>query len=396
MTLSEISRRLVMKYKARLTRPANERTNRIDIIIGDPGIGKSTTMRLLADKLAAVTGKPCRTMMWHVATQGFEDNTGLPIIDEVNEGEHIQKVAKFAKANHVPGAVWWPDGYTIGVLDELPTASIPVQNQIREMIDGQLNGEPLDPNCILLGTGNPPSAEYLTVNALDAAIESRLKVIIAQPSKEELLSVWSDIMPDLIYGFLLTNDGFIGALTPREWVGVAMDAQDVKDGGGTLDDQISEVTLDLVGKADVQEALRRYLKFGNSPEYYPILGRDMVNANAEKMKEYMARLKKWVNDSNDGLLGATTTDFSRVLSKKLTKDDVVSVEQAAQNVIDVIDLTAANNRTDIARSLLDSVFMSGDIKLVVWDQLPKVKDNRILKQFAEVIERTREMQAKEG
>ena len=93
-SLTQVLNRLLMKLSARSKKPRRERANRIDVLIGESGIGKSTIMGLLADKLARATGKPWRHKLWHVGTQGFEDNTGLPIVVEeivLEAGETVDR-----------------------------------------------------------------------------------------------------------------------------------------------------------------------------------------------------------------------------------------------------------------------------------------------------------------
>ena len=81
-SLTEVIHRLTQKFTARILQPKETRANRIDILIGESGIGKSTVLHQLPDRLAKTTGKPWRMKLWHVGGQAFEDVTGLPIIME--------------------------------------------------------------------------------------------------------------------------------------------------------------------------------------------------------------------------------------------------------------------------------------------------------------------------
>ena len=194
VNLTQVVDRLLMKISAMIKYPRQEWVNRIPILLGDAGIGKTTVLKLLSDKLVTKTKLPWRSMTIHAATQGMEDNTGLPILKKVGGRD----VAGWAAPEHIPGAVPWMDdkgeskGWTLGIIDELPTAPLLIQDQIRQLIDGFLPGSsvPVDPQCVYVAAGNPPDPRYVTVNAMDEALEKRLKVYVVIPTPEELLQVW--------------------------------------------------------------------------------------------------------------------------------------------------------------------------------------------------------------
>ena len=267
----------------------------------------------------------------------------------------------------MPGAIWH-DHCTVGILDELSTAPTLIQNQIREMIDGQLNGDPIDPNCLHVATGNPPDPRFVTVNALDEALEKRLKIYIIQPTREELLQVWERIMPNVIYRFLVMEEPFIDALSPREWVGVAKDVQDVRDGGGSFEEAIEEAVDELLDHPEVAIKLRKYMKFGDDPYYYPILGRQLLDAKAADMKLLMALIERWINDDKRGFIGESKNDLLRTL-RNTTKDDFDKLgskaqKRAAENIVDFIEVLAATKCNDMAQQVLAHAFTTPFITLV--------------------------------
>lgn len=383
-SLSEIVTLLVMKAVAwmRATAAGKKRVNRIPLILGDSGIGKSTTLLgVFMDRLMSATGQPWQAKLWHVGTQGFEDVTGMPIIVDSAAGEHVQKVATFAKSDFVPGAVWWPDGFTLGILDELASAPTLIQNQLREMIDGQLNGDPIDPRCFYVGTSNPPDPRFTTVNAVDAAIEKRLKVYTVVPTSEELLQVWSKIMPDLIYKFLLMNRSFIDALSPREWHGVAQDVQDVIDGGGSLNDAVGEASDELYDNAPVEVALQKFVKFGTDPYYYPILGRDMISADDKQHYQHVKLAERWLKENQRGLVGESNNDLVRALNG--VKDDKLDKRRTARNVFEFLELLAANDCVDMVKTAMESVF-NGPLVQSVSELM---RDSKALKTLSETVQR---------
>jgi hypothetical protein len=375
----------------------------------------------LAGQLEAKTSKPWKTQLWHVGGQAFEDVTGLPIIKEdviLQDGRimsredynshmaiaehthdpsrrlnavaslHVQEVhrrATFAKSQFVPGAIW-QEHYTVGVLDELPTAPTLIQNQIREMIDGQLNGDPIDPKCLYVATGNPPDPRFVTVNALDEALEKRLKVYVVIPTKSELLQVWERIMPETIYKFLLMEQTFIDTLSPREWVGVAKDVQDTRDGGGSLPDAIEEACDELADHQNVAVALRKFVKFGDDPYYYPILGKDLLAADAKTRRAHMSLIGRWIKDDKRGFVGESNGDLLRTLAN-ITQEEFEGWNEkkrttAAENIVEFIEILAANKCNDMAKQTLACVFKNTGIVTPVANMLKK---SPVLQQMTDIM-----------
>ena len=358
VSLTQATDRVVKKAVARMKRPKKDRANRIDVFIGESGTGKSTVLRKLADRLTAATGNPWQSKLVHVATQGFEDNTGLPIIKKVERGGRKQQIAGFAPADHVPGAVW-QDHYTLGILDELTTAPPLIQNQIREWIDGQINGQPIDPKCLLIGTGNPPDAKFVTVNALDDALEKRLKIYVIVPTQDELLSVWSQIMPDTVYKFLLMNQMFIDALSPREWEGVSKDVQDLIDGGGTLEEASEEATDALIEHPDVEIKFREWMKWGDNPDRYPIRGQQILDAENGQVVTYVKRVEGWLKHNQRGLAGASALDLVRTLNMTPKEDlEKLGMDRLADNIVQFVVPYTENEANDMANAILKIVLSS--------------------------------------
>lgn len=386
-SLTAVRTRLAMKIQSRIRRPPEQRVNRIDCLIGDAGIGKSTIVRLLADDLARLSGQEWHAKLWHVGSTAFEDNVGLPIINEHEADGHAQKTAGNAQAEHVPGAVW-QDYNTLGILDELPSANPQVQDQLRAMIDGVVGGAPIDPRCILVGTGNPPDASYVTVNALDLALEKRLKIYVVVPTTSELLQVWSVLMPETIYKFLLMNQSFIDTISPREWVGVAQDVQDVRDGGGSLRDAIEEAVDELFQHKEVVATLHKFIKFGDDKDYYPILGRDIIGAMNGQMKEHLERVNRWFKREQRGLVGETVADLMRAVvttpEAELAKDKA----HKASNVAQLIEILAINDCADMVKTVMETTFktpLSAELSA-------NVASNKALPKLREVALQLRAMQ----
>jgi MoxR-like ATPase len=430
-SLTEVLNRLTQKFAARIEQPKKERANRIDILIGESGIGKSTILGALPDKLARTTKKEWKAKLWHVGGQAFEDVTGLPIIkedvvladgsimsrDEYNSAMAVaqkdpdpkkmqaavaglqvsetHRRATFAKSEFVPGAIWH-DHCTVGILDELSTAPTLIQNQIREMIDGQLNGDPIDPNCLFVATGNPPDPRFVTVNALDEALEKRLKIYIVKPTQDELLQVWERIMPKTIYSFLLMERSYIDALSPREWVGVAKDVADVRSGGGSFEEAIEEAVDELLDHPNIAIKLRKYLKFGDDPYYYPILGKQLLAASKKEMALILALMERWIKDDKRGYVGESKNDLLRALGN-LTKDefdgwDAKRKDRSAVNVVEFIETLAAVKCNDMAKQTLAHSFTTP----LVTQVSQKMRQSPAVKQMTDVMQKFEQMKEQLG
>jgi len=361
ISLTDVVRILVMKISAMIKHPRKEWVNRIMVLLGEAGIGKSTVLKkVLIDQLIKATGTPWRAKLLHVGTRGMEDNTGLPIIEE----RHGRKIAAWAAPEQIPGAVPWldddgkPAGYTLGIFDEIPSASPHVQDQIRELIDGTVpgSGDPVDPRTVYVGAGNPPEAKYITANIIDDAIEKRFKVYAVVPTTEELLQVWSEpaIMPDIMYRFLLMNTDAIQHLSPREWEGLGKDAMYIRESGGTHADVLADISRDLQHCPDVVSTMHLYFKHGDDPHYYPVRGTTIINADEAELKTAMSIMETWIDSDREALLGASINDLQRML--RLAPDTELSGnKQAASNVYEVLNFLAGAKRADMVKALIEVV-----------------------------------------
>jgi hypothetical protein len=259
------------------------------------------------------------------------------------------------------------------------------------MIDGQLNGDPIDPNCLFVATGNPPDPRFVTVNALDEALEKRLKIYIVKPTQDELLQVWERIMPKTIYSFLLMERSYIDALSPREWVGVAKDVADVRSGGGSFEEAIEEAVDELLDHPNIAIKLRKYLKFGDDPYYYPILGKQLLAASKKEMALILALMERWIKDDKRGYVGESKNDLLRALGN-LTKDefdgwDAKRKDRSAVNVVEFIETLAAVKCNDMAKQTLAHSFTTP----LVTQVSQKMRQSPAVKQMTDVMQKFEQM-----
>jgi hypothetical protein len=292
----------------------------------------------------------------HCNTAAFEDFTGLPIIvDEKINGE-VHKVARFAKAHFVPGAVWKEKEFTVGALDEIPSAPPNVQCILREIIDGQLNGDPLDPKCLYVGTGNPPEARFTTGQAIDEAVEDRLDPYVVVPAADELLQIWSRIMHDTIYQFLLEHQqNFLNAISPRRWMTVSEKVQNLVEANENPDTIVQDVQSIFVDSQNVLPPLRKFLKHGNNPELLPVLGRTLISAGKDELAVLMERIARWLKEDKSGLVGESKNDLLRVLAT-LTPEDRTNTKQIAHNVMRFMEALVKGKRNDMAKNIIEACY----------------------------------------
>jgi len=340
------------------------RVNRVDAFFGVPGVGKTTVARLAAADL----GWKCK--VFHFANQAFEDITGLPFTEDGNDG---QKVMHFAKHTAIPGVVH--ENYendsqgTLGVIDDGHRTPAVQQGQLVEMIDGNLNGDALDPRCIMIFTGNPPDPAIVTGQAIDSALEDRLNVHVVHPTAEELLEVWSLIMPERIFKFLALTPAFVDAVSPRAWDGIAHDVQDMLESGASPDEAINDVRCEFVGNLSVETQLRGFMRHGDNPYYYPILGRSLVLADERQNDEHMKLVKKWLDNEKDALIGETKNDLIRAVSNlpalNLSGDQK---QQAAKNIAALLSMLAETRYADMAQDCLKGIW-EGELTKMLMHEL---------------------------
>jgi len=389
LTLTQVRQRLMQHLTQRAKRPPGQRTNYIPIMIGEPGIGKSTTLAIMAADLG------WDFQRWDVNTQGFEDITGLPTITEHEIDGHKQQVATFAKAAFVPGAVWKKDRFTLGEIGELPTAPPNVQNILREMIDGQLNGEALDPKCMYVATGNPPEARFTTGSMIDDAVEDRLDPYIVIPTGDELLDVWSRIMYNTIYQFLMLNKSLIDdTISPRHWMVIAEKVQNLMQVGEQAEVILQDVRTAFAAHQNVLPMLLEFLKHGNDPYKLPILGRDYLYADEEAMTGFDDRLTYWFKQNNRGFVGHTKNDIIRGLNT-LTAADQEHHETIVKNVVHFLIVLVEGKCNDMAKSLLEVAYSK---EALVDPMLEQLADTPALDKMAEAYGRyeTRKKELTQG
>ena len=383
MTLKQMQQTIRRKTLFRLRDNQKRRINRVDAFFGSPGIGKTTTARVVAH------GMNMECQVWHPGNQGFEDITGLPIQKEQTVSGKKQTVMEFAKAAHVPGAAWqkYPKGVPglLGVFDDLHRTKVESQGQIVEIIDSYLNGEPVDPKCVYICTGNPPTAAIVTGQVMDEALEDRLNVHIVVPTSEELLEIWSKFMPERIYKFLVMNPTAVTAISARTWDGIAIDVQNMIEAGATPAEIGLDIFSDMLDHENIRLNLVRFLQHGGDPYYFPVLGRELVRASDKQMDEYVALLGRWDKDDKRGLIGESKNDLLRTLNTLETSDysEKSFRPTAGKNVAAFLEKLASIKCNDMVKDILTTIY-NGEL---VHEVATLIKQSSMLGEMSKAYER---------
>jgi len=350
------ARRAITNHaKYLLSQPKRERVNKIPIMLSESGDGKSTTCTCIADDL----GIPyCR---WDPDAQLFDDNLGVPdpagkIV--TNPDGTTKKVTENMEAAMLP--IFEQEALLLEI-SELPTASKKVLNQLRQIVDStagkaKFNNREVSPNCILVATGNPLTADYTTVEAeLCHSIEERLHPYIVVPEKAELLAVWSIIMKPTVYQFILNHDSFFNQLTPRGWMGLAVHVEAQRAAGESAANIVKSARA--VIDDTISPPLLTFLQSGYQPDKVPILGRELLGSSVEQFAAQLERVQRWFSGGTKarGYIGATQLDVIRVIAQS---DNTFTTQypEAGERFTGFCQVLMLNNAADIVSSLCDAVY----------------------------------------
>jgi hypothetical protein len=265
-------------------------------------------------------------------------------------------------------------------VSELPTASVEVLQQVRQIIDGRFNSRAVSPTLMMIATGNPLTPDYTSVRAeLCKSIEERLHPYIVVPEVPELFAIWSTMMDPIVYQFLLKHERFVPDLSPRCWVSIADTVEGLMEAGVDPANVLKDIRPQLV--ESIEAPLQLFLREGYKPDKVPILGREFLGASNERFIEYMERMKRWLDRSERGFVGATKIDIARVL---LQSDPSFTQQfpEAPRRFTALMELLIGKGAQDIASSLLDVLYKS-DTKAVAKPIMEVFKKSSALKEMGQ-------------
>lgn len=194
------------------------------IILGKPGIGKTVSIRELAQKKLKIGYKELR-----LASMSELDLAGLPMVKEGEDGTHE---TTYASSKLLPRAS--RDGeYGILVLDEVSSCSRAARAVALQLLDSSRGvGEyKLPDKWICVGLGNDADDGGI-FEGLEGAFLNRCRILRLEPDYQSW-ETWADshginpsvmaflkCYPELFYVDPIEGDSRIGA-SPRSWEGVS-------------------------------------------------------------------------------------------------------------------------------------------------------------------------------
>jgi len=204
-------------------------------------------------------------------------------------------------------------GYGVYFHDEIMTADVDKQNQIRDMIDNRRVGMlMIADGWFQAGATNPPTRGFLTVKRTDQALEDRYLYIPVQPNWDEAVAYWelNNLVPAMLIHYILwrNGEGFFGGdkeesrLSPRRWVAVGNLIERMQKQGMSPDSISKAMALNLTPSHG--ENFKRFVMFGNDQTKFPIRTVDLLNP--EKLTENMRILRLWKESNNTHALLYTT------------------------------------------------------------------------------------------
>ena len=312
----------------------------IPVFIGEQGIGKTERGRQISRQL----GMEYRDS--HIGARMFEDGLGIQsrTEDPNNPGHHSMlappgfpseppKKGKYVvfldnterQYNGEEQHLEWIDvdgkrgqvivytGYGVYFHDEIMTADVDKQNQIRDMIDNRRVGAlKIADGWFQVGATNPPTRGFLTVKRTDQAVEDRYLYIPVQPSWDEAVGYWelNNLVPKTLIHYILwrNGEGFFGGqkdesrLSPRRWVAVGNLIECMQKQG--MDPDIISKAMALNLTPSHGNNFKIFLEFGDDQTKFPIRTSDMLDST--KLDNNLKILKQWKDDNTTHALMYTT------------------------------------------------------------------------------------------
>lgn len=292
-----------LELKAELLSPQrDDRDNYCVLWSGEGGIGKSSAIA----QVAAEAG--CRFRSWHHGATIEEDNHGV----QFRDGD----TTRWAVPEHLADLVDGKLDPGILFIDEIFSGqTIGHQNFVRMLIDRKFHGRTISPGWLIVGATNPETGDYLSVRAVDKALQDRMLVYHVEPSIEELLEYWDGKMPEKIFTFLMLNNfdgkiGYLRALSPRNWMKLAR-AIERRMNSGVPADQIYKL-MSINGSVELAGAFRVFLDRGANPDAFPLAFETILTKS-----KWLDRLAGWIANKRNALVAASNWNVAIGLRKRV-------------------------------------------------------------------------------
>lgn len=350
---------------------------KVILLMGPHGTGKTAIT-----KQACIEARAEYAAYHHGATVE-EDNHGLPVIEERNG----IKVAGQAKPKHLPCFFRKPEsesGRGALVLHEPFTGGIGHQNILRMMTERCHNSDKMFPGWILVATTNPETAEYVTVKSVDAALASRMVILVVKPSNDEKIAYWSGRMHPLVYKFLLLTHinkelNFIDKLDSRSWYNLA-DSIGRRQALGAGRDSMVRLLTTHAG-IEVADGFNKFMEHGSDPYYFPIGAGELVAADKARLKELLTRVRNWITNSKTdiSLLGATNWDLGAWVRERSHNHTKVNVH----NIGEYMQLLGTNGHIEF----VDDLFQNARGQPIMADLIKAAKGTPVETRIVEIFDK---------
>ncbi len=355
------------------------------LLIGTKGIGKSSIVSYAAAQMEYEIRR--------VMTGDGEAQDLMGVVDPLASAQKEAQGDRYNRyrfAHCVP--LTEPEGKG-GILlaDDIGSLDNKQQKVFRSLItEGWRTGwfgEILAPRWNWIATSNPESDSYFLVSELEESLRDRCIPILMCYDQDEIIYYLSSggLIPDIVHKFLLMNKQALDEATPRRWeqIGQLM-FRHLSGGELATKDFINFVLRGLCPPGTVDQ-FHRFLAKGDDPDAYPMLTKDILNADAKQHKVHILRMKKWSRSGGDALVAATGYDMASMMSD----NDVKLDDPQLANLAGVLETVP---KTDLVQVILDAATGTGKSPGLV----KHIKNRAVAEQLAAMQDRFVEDQQKAG
>lgn len=333
----------------------NQDIAKMYLVIGEAGIGKTSFWKQFAIKYKI----PMR--MINFGEVEVEDNLGIPKAAEGSVYHEVQAPPGFpvlpperdvsCDYDVLPGRSLRDSAFVgkgIVLFNEVATANPKQESQLRSAIsERKIGHNRIADGWLLVADSNPMDTKYTTVNRMDYSLESRLLPLPVRASYETAMTYWakSGTLSKTIYHFLEAKKVPMWERADnRRWVSVGDSVQAMVE--NNVDIELISKFLETAIGVGVGPEFMAFLRFGNDPEYYPIMATDILEATAEENKKHVALIKRWSKDAERGGLIAST---GAILSRYFSGDEYnfATSARGEENMKAILPLLPADSVSNI-------------------------------------------------
>lgn len=318
------------------------------ILVGEAGIGKSTVLEDLCEKIGA------EYATYHHGATVVEDNHGLQVIDSATG------TTKHVVADHMLPFKRSPKGGRgVFLIDEAANGSFTEHEVVLRMfVDGQCDEHKVFPGWLFVCASNPPVAKYSTVRQPDFSLEDRFLIMPIDVPNDDKLAYWSRMMPPTVYKFLLMNKmnkatqiDFISKHSSRRWSAMAYDVEKDLKAGATRAEVVKFMSVNM--GSEVATAFAAYMENGDDPDKYPIGAEELLFKGNHKA--IMERVERWLTaEIHTPLLGATQFDIVAYLSTKEGRD-LALPDEPRKRLVKFMVAVGTKGHSDLIDDMLNCI-----------------------------------------